>query len=130
MPKKKLVLNGIVISGNKKGREFVNLAWVNKQIKEKMNFNAFLGTLNLRVQDKPVMNKLRELEGITIIPKEGYCRGKCLKACINKKIEGAVVVPDVSYYPNDVFEVLAPVNLRKTLGLMDGDEIEVTILVK
>ncbi len=123
-----MLLKGEVFSSDEQGREYVNLPWVKKQIKEKLGFNPFLGTLNLRVQDESIMNELRKLEATMVIHKKGYCRGKCLKARINKKIEGAVVVPDVSHYPNDVLEVLAPVNLRKTLGLIDGDEIEVTII--
>ncbi|MEM2477681.1 MAG: DUF120 domain-containing protein, partial [Thermoproteota archaeon] len=32
-------------------------------------------------------------------------------------------------YPKDILEIIAPVNLRETLGLKDGDEIEITVLL-
>jgi CTP-dependent riboflavin kinase len=40
------------------------------------------------------------------------------------------VVPDVPGYPADLLEILAPVNLRKTLGLKDEMEIEVTVRIE
>ncbi|MEM3712744.1 MAG: DUF120 domain-containing protein [Thermoproteota archaeon] len=44
-------------------------------------------------------------------------------------MKGAVVIPRVPSYPKDMLEIIAPVNLRETLGLKDGDEIEVTVLL-
>lgn len=43
------------------------------------------------------------------------------------KIHGAVVMPQVPNYPDDLVEVLAPVNLREALRLKDGDAVEVAI---
>jgi riboflavin kinase len=42
-------------------------------------------------------------------------------------IKGAIVRPERSNYPANLVEVIAPVNLRKTLCLSDGDEIEVML---
>jgi len=44
-----------------------------------------------------------------------------------EKLWGAVVVPDIPGYPHNLLEILAPVNLRETLGLKDEVEIEVTV---
>ena len=127
---KKLVVKGKVFSSNKRGKQFVNLLWVKKQINEKIGFNPYPGTLNLRLQNEMDVNRLRKANGITIIPEKGYYEGKCFKALVMGKVEGAVVLPDVPKYPADVLEVLAPVNLRETLGLKDGAEIEVTITIE
>ena len=125
-----ILLKGKVFSGDKRGSLFVNLPWVKKQINEKLGFNPYIGTLNLQLPSKRVLDRLREANGIKIMPEKGYFVGKCFKALVNGKIEGAVVLPDVPDYPSDLLEVLAPVNLRKTFGLKDGMEVKVSIRVE
>jgi len=128
--KKEIVLKGKVSSGNKRGKQFVNLPWVKKQINEKIGFNPYIGTLNLRLINETDIHELRKAKGIKIKPEEGYCEGKIFKALLIRKVEIAVILPDVPEYPADVLEILAPVNLRKTLELKDGVEIEVTITIE
>ena len=127
---KEVVLKGKVFSGSKRGKHFVNLPWVKKQINAKLGFNPYIGTLNLRMSNEMDIHDLRKANGIKIKPEKGYYEGKCFKALVMKKVEGAVVLPDVPEYPSDLLEILAPVNLRKTLGLKDGDIVEVTIRIK
>jgi len=122
-----IVLKGNVFSGNKRGRLFVDLPWVKKQIKEKLGFNPYIGTLNLQLPNKTALDRLREADGIIIVPEKGYFEGKCFKVLVNGKIKGAVVLPDVPDYPTNLLEILAPVNLRKTLELKDRMEVEVSI---
>ena len=122
-----IVLKGKVVSGNKKGKLFVGLPWVKKQINEKLGFNPYLGTLNLHLPNKTSLNRLHDAEGIIIVPEKGYSDGKCFKALVNEQVEGAVVLPDVPDYPPNLLEILAPVNLRETLGLKDGMEVKVTV---
>lgn len=127
---KDVILKGKVFSGNKKGKQFVNLPWVKRQLNEKLGFNPYLGTLNLRLANETDVHGLRRADGITIKPEKGYFNGKYFKALVMGKVEGAVVLPDVPEYPADLLEILAPVNLRKTLGLKDGMEIEVTVRIE
>ncbi|MEM2577082.1 MAG: DUF120 domain-containing protein [Candidatus Bathyarchaeia archaeon] len=42
---------------------------------------------------------------------------------LENKIEGAIVSALRSHYGDDVLEIIAPVNLRETLKLKDGDKI-------
>ena len=127
---KEAIIKGKVISGTKKGRQFVNLPWAKRQIIEKLGFNPYPGTLNLRLINEKDIQELRRADGITVKPEKGYYEGKCFKALVMGKVEGAVVLPEVPDYPRDLLEILAPVNLRKTLGLKDGMEIEVTIKIE
>ncbi|UCC58651.1 MAG: CTP-dependent riboflavin kinase [Candidatus Bathyarchaeum sp.] len=126
---KEVILQGKVISGSERGKQFVNLPWVKRQLKEKLGFNPYPGTLNLQLANEKDIDELRRANGITIEPEKGYFKGKCFKALVMEKIEGAVVLPDVPEYPVDLLEILAPVNLRKTLRLKDGVEIEVTVRI-
>jgi CTP-dependent riboflavin kinase len=123
-------VKGKIFSSSKRGKQFVNLSWVKKQINEKLGFNPYPGTLNLRLKNETGINKLRKANGITITPEKGYCEGKCFKALIMGKVKGAVVLPDVPKYPTDVLEILAPVNLRENFGLKDGAEIKVKIKIE
>ena len=128
---RKISLRGRVFSGGGTGSFFVNLPWAKKQFKDKLGFNSYPGTLNLRLSPGTDVKKLRNtMKGIKIKSPEGFHEGWCFKALIMEKLLGAVVVPDVPRYPHDLLEILAPVNLRETLGLKDGMEIEVIVWVE
>jgi riboflavin kinase len=43
------------------------------------------------------------------------------------KVEGAIIIPQVPFYPEDVLEVIAPFSLRERLKLRDGDEVRLTV---
>ena len=126
---KKIIINGTVISGNKKGTYFINLPWVKKQIFEKIGFQPYIGTLNLKVKNDKKIFELYKEKGIIIEPEKGYYRGKCFRALLMKKTDCAVVIPNVPDYPCNLLEIIAPNNLRKTLGLIDGIIIELIILI-
>ncbi len=125
---KKTTLKGRVFSGGGTGSLFVNLPWAKKQFKEKLGFNPYPGTLNLQLLPGTDVKELRNgTKGIKIKSPEDFHEGRCFKALIMEKLWGAVVVPEVPKYPHDLLEIIAPVNLRETLGLKDGMEIEVTV---
>ena len=126
----KITTKGKVISGSGRGKHFVNLPWVKKQINTKLGFNPYLGTLNLRLSNERHNIGLRNAKGIIIKPDVGYYEGKCFRALVMKKIEGAVVLPIVPNYPSDLLEIIAPVSLRETLGLTDGMTVKVTITLE
>lgn len=74
--------------------------------------------------------KLKKLLGkapsAKICPVDGYCSGLLFKAFIGT-MECTIVVPEVAGYPKALLEIIAPVNLRETLRLEDGDEVTVTV---
>ena len=127
--KKEIVLKGTVFSGIGKGRHFVDLPWVRKQFQEKLGFNPYPGTLNLRLSKKSDLDELTKAGGITISPREGYHEGKCFRALMGE-VGGAVVIPDLREYPPNLLEVIAPVNMRERLGLQDGMKLEVTVKIE
>ena len=125
-------VEGNVFSGTGKGAKFAGLPWVKSQIKEKLGFIPHPGTLNIRLTEKYMgFRKLLEKgKSIEIVPKSGYCRGKCFKAYIMDCLEGAIVIPEVEGYPENVLEVIAPINLRDRLRLKDGDKVEITVVLE
>ena len=127
---KSVTLRGKVFTGEGDGTKFLSLPWVRKQIKEKLGFEPFLGTLNLRLTQESIKAKKALTEtgkAIMIVPVKGFCCGLCYKARIMDKIDGAIIVPQVPNYPEDFLEVIASVSLRKTLKLREGDEVQLSV---
>ena len=124
----RIELNGKVFSSLGEGKIFLELPWVKRQIKQKLGFTPYAGTLNIRLSDESA-NQRKLLENaafMKIRPAEGYCNGKLIKASIGK-LDCAIVVPEVAGYPKGAIEIIAPVNLRETLQLEDGGEVKVSV---
>lgn len=129
---KTLNLKGAVSSGKSEGARFIELPWVRKQIVEKIGFNPYPGTLNLKLTNEEVKRRalLNKAEAIEISPATGFSSGKCFKAHLRDNVRCAVVIPETRNYHRDVIEVIAPTNLRDKLTLEDGDYVEVRILLR
>jgi len=123
-----LTFVGTVITGEGNGKRYIELPWVKNQIREKLGFEAYAGTLNVELSEASAKRRklLNDAESIEISPTEGYCVGLVFKARIGQ-IDCAVVLPQVEGYPRNLLEIIAPMNLRKQLRLEDGDEVEVTL---
>jgi len=128
-----IVVHGSVITGMGEGQYYVNQDSYQEQFMNKLGFRPFEGTLNLRVWSGDVhkLDMLRRSIGILIkgFERNGRTFGDvvCHLASISN-IECAVVVPTRSHYA-DVIEILCKYHLRRTLGLKDGDQVEVRISV-
>ncbi|MEM3727822.1 MAG: DUF120 domain-containing protein [Candidatus Bathyarchaeia archaeon] len=125
-------MKGKIVSGSGEGSFFTALPWVKRQIKEKLGFVPYPGTLNLKLAGEYVEGRklLENVKAIEILPELGYCRGKCFRAYIGRDVACAVALPCVENYPKDVLEIVAPSNLREKLKLKDGDELEVWIALE
>lgn len=119
-----------MFSGKGEGTILITLPWVTKQIKGKLGFSPFPGTLNLKLTKNSM--KAREVldrsSGIEILPALGYRRGRLFRAKL-RKVDCAIVVPDVMNYPKDIIEVIASENLRRRFQLTDGSKVEVQVLI-
>ncbi len=120
-------LSGIVSSGVGQGRKLVALSWVKQQIRRKLGFTPFPGTLNIKLSEGNSLKEIiKKISFIRICAKTGYCNGKLIRASIGF-FECAIVVPEIADYPKTVLEIVAPVNLREKLQICDGDKVTVTI---
>lgn len=128
---KVLRLEGNVFSGADEGKKYVRLAWVKRQVEEKLGFTPYMGTLNIRLSGESIRQKkvLTRESTLEIVPAAGYCRGKLFKAILNDIVDGAVVIPDLRDYPDNILEVISSENLRKKLQLNDGDRVEIEIIL-
>lgn len=120
-------LFGKVQSGLGEGKYYLSFKQYSLQIKEKLGFEPFIGTLNLSVSEPEILSFKKNLEETCVEgfkTKERSFGGlKAFKVKINSKIDGAIIFPDRSNLPPGTAEVIAPVGLRKKFGLKDGDKI-------
>jgi len=127
-------IRGEVFSGVGEGRYYVSLEGYRRQFKEKIGFDPYPGTLNLRIPKEEMYfrRRLDEEKGIIIdgFATEDRTFGE-VKAfrCRISGIEGAVVLPARTHYPAEILEVISPVKLREKLGLKDGDFVELEVML-
>ncbi|MBU3902285.1 MAG: DUF120 domain-containing protein [Candidatus Thermoplasmatota archaeon] len=128
---KKLSVKGVVISGMDEGRYYLTLKGYKEQLKRKLRFSPYEGTLNLKLlsSESGKLNILKESAGINIDGfqdgERTFGPGKCFHAKI-RNADCAVIMPNRSHYSN-VVEIISKDYLREKLKLRDGDEVEVEI---
>lgn len=131
-----ILIEGEVFSGLGEGAYYISQEGYKKQFLEKLGFNPYPGTLNLKISNgKGVMLRamLNIYPGIEIKGFKNKNRTfgpvKCFLATINSREKGAVVIAERTHYGEDVLEVISPVYLREKLGLKDGDKVKVEIFI-
>jgi riboflavin kinase len=120
-------LRGRVVSGLGEGQHYISKEGYQKQFREKLGFEPFPGTLNIKL-DRPFEPTCRQAIKIEGFLDEGRTLGKCI--CYRVKVQGieaAIVRPERSSYTLDLAEVIAPISLRSSLGLADGSEVTITL---
>lgn len=124
---------GIVCSGLGDGAKFTQLDWVMNEFRAKLGFVPHPGTFNLQVGGETwdsVRPRLMREAGIGVTPVNGFCAAKCFTVIVNDKVRGAAVFPEVAGYPEDKFEIIAPVAVRQALGLRNGDRVKVRVEIR
>ncbi len=130
-----LVFEGRVFSGLYEGAYYLSLPGYRAQIKEKLGFEPYPGTLNLRISEED-LDRRRRLDRLPSIRIEGFKdlgRGfggaRCYPLLVNEEVEGALIIADRSSYKDDVMEIISPVYLRGHFGLEDGDWVRIRIYI-
>jgi riboflavin kinase len=123
------IVIGEVVSGLGEGAYYVQM--YSERIREYLGFEPFPGTLNVRVIfPKTIFDALCNVRPI-IIPgfvRDGRTFGdvRAYRVKVNG-IEGAIVIPSRTIHPPKIAEIIAPVSIRKALGLKDGDRIKIEV---
>ncbi len=122
---------GTVFSGMYQGGYYITQAGYRDQILEKLGFDPFPGTLNLRLGEGDLELRRRldlepsvHLEGFKAEDR-AFGGVRCFPVVVNGEVEGALLVADRTSYDLSVMEVISPVHLRKKFGLEDGDGVKV-----
>ena len=120
---------GKVVKGLGEGAFFISMPQYAAQIKKKLGFYPYPGTLNVKISPEHVEKRLR-LKANPPIVIEGFSKGPrtfgkifCYR-CNIEGILGALVFPARSTHGLNVLELIAPIELRKALGLKDESWID------
>ena len=131
-----LTFRGTVFSGSGEGRYYVSLKGYASGFSRALGFEPFPGTLNLRLTNEAMVEQRRRLDLMKGIEIPGFADGemafgpvKCFKAVVAGKKPGGVIAIERTRYDSSVLEVVSPLNLRRSLGLKDGEECSVTAYV-
>ncbi|MDE1823277.1 MAG: CTP-dependent riboflavin kinase [Candidatus Micrarchaeota archaeon] len=126
-------ISGTVITGIGMGVYFMSQKGYIDQIAEKLSFNPYPGTFNIRIteDDMGAFAELRKSKGTLI---KGFeADGKTFGDVIAHRAEirgfgCAVVIPKLSKH-KDIIEVIADRNLRKMFDLSDGSFVTIKVYV-
>ena len=127
-----MTFEGRVTSGTGQGAYFLSLPWVERELERTLTLRPFPGTLNLRV--KPQVSEALfggRAEFLRIAdPSSPQCPGYLKSVVLNANGRTCsvawLILPEQTMH-HDIVEIIAPVALRKSLNLNDGDPVDVEI---
>ena len=127
---------GIVVSGMGEGAYYMSLDGYRKQFKERLGFEPYPGTLNVKLVDQIFMNAKREIDKYNSVFIDGFSDGtrtygwvKCYIAIsiMVQSITRAVLILERTHYDESMLEVIAPVSLKDSAGIHNGDKINLKV---
>ncbi len=131
--RKQMILTGEVFSGLGEGAYYVSQLGYSGQFRKKLGFKPYPGTLNVRL-DEDSVRKRGLLEGCPHVTIESFSSGtrtfgsvQCYKVMLNEMAEAYIITAYRTHYDSGVLEIISSGNLRKTLGVRDGDRITITV---
>ncbi len=129
-----VTLEGTVFTGLGEGAYYISKEHYQQQISEKLGFEAYPGTLNLKLSADYDVKTRMELDAYPAIELKGFKNEdrtfglvKCYPAIIDNKVKGALITALRSHYDASVVEIIAPVCLRKALCLKDGNKVKIEV---
>ena len=132
-----ITIEGTVFSGLGEGRYYVTREPYRKQFIERLGFDPYPGTLNLKISSEYDAEMREELETYPGIEIDGfknehrtYGSVKCFRVIINNREEGALVMALRTHYDRSVIELIAPTYLRSRLKLKDGNKVKVEVYLR
>jgi riboflavin kinase len=130
-----VTLEGKVFTGYGEGAYYISRESYRKQFIEKLGFDPYPGTLNLKLVTDYDFKARNELEAYPGVEIEGFKDEdrtfgsvKCYPVIMENQVKGALILALRSHYDASVLEIIAPVPLRKHLKLKDGQKVKVEVL--
>ncbi len=127
---KRLEIEGRITKGLGEGGFYVSMDGYRKQIKEKLGFDPFPGTLNITVDEAWKKQSLLQLEPIIISgfrDRDRTYGDLFAYPCRLGDHDCAIIVPLRTHHGPDIIELISPFNIKKELHKKDGDHIRVLI---
>jgi riboflavin kinase len=132
-----VTLVGTVTSGMGEGRHYISLPGYKRQFEDRLGYEPFPGTLNVRLDEESVRSRGRiaSLDAVPIDGWEDEDRTFGPATCYAARLEhdgtgydsAHIIVPERTHHDETQLEVIAPDRLRDELDLDDGDEVTVYV---
>ncbi len=122
-------LSGRVISGTGQAARFLQIPKYAKPLSRALGRPVYAGTLNLQVnpaEKKRFLSKCAKQNVPAFLWNNQKMGGLTFFRARTKNQNVLLVVPEKTRHPANVLELAAASNLRKKLGLHDGDAIELS----
>ena len=130
------LVQGVVFSDLGRAGAFVGIDWVRNAVRERVGFDPYPGTLNVRASgaDLRRWEQVRQHAGKIVLPSPdpAFCNAFLFTGFVQgwesptgSRERVAVVVPEVKEYPADKLEIIAAVSLKQAHSVRDGDELTV-----
>lgn len=130
-----ITLEGRVVSGMGEGAYYMSLEGYRKQFREKLGYEPFPGTLNIKLSDPISMHSRRDLSTHPSIFIEGFSDKlrtygwvRCYPAVINDGLveNAALLILERTHYDDSTIEIIAPTSIKETAKIKNGDRISIS----
>ncbi len=129
-----LSIRGTIVSGLGEGKYYLLLQRYRKQVKEKLGFDPYPGTLNIKLDETELWKREYFIQNDPIMI-DGFKDGERTYGDLFAypcKIEGsdvpcALIIPLRTHHPQSIIEIIAPDNLKEKFRKKDGDQLAVII---
>lgn len=129
-----VVLEGRVFSGMGEGAYYISLPWYRDQIRRKLGFDPYPGTLNVNLLSWDAIQNRRLVSKYADIVIEGfkdksrtYGGARAILASFNNSDLCAILYIERTHYSDNVIEVVSPIYLRGKYNLSDGDKVRISV---
>ena len=127
---------GHIITGMGEGAYYISLKGYKQQFKEKLGYEPYPGTLNIKLNSSLYVEAKKEMLKYPSINIEGFSDQsrtfgwvKCYPAYINDSdnINSSILILERTHYDDSIIEIIAPFSIKEHLSLKNGDYIKLKV---
>lgn len=127
---------GHIITGMGEGAYYMSLNGYKKQFKEKLGYEPYPGTLNIKLNSMLFIEAKKEMLKYPSIYIEGFSDQsrtygwvKCYPAYINDSmnINSSILILERTHYDDSILEIIAPFSIKEQFSLKNGDYIKLKV---
>lgn len=127
----KIRFDGHIVSGMGEGTYYLAQQGYVSQFNDRCGFKPYPGTLNVKIPhiEKNKLRLIKKFPGIEVkefkTKNRTFGAVKCFPAMVDD--EHCILVLPLRGHYSSILEFISPMNLRKKIGLTDGDPVHVTV---
>ena len=127
---------GHIITGMGEGAYYMSLKGYKQQFKEKLGYEPYPGTLNIKLNSSSYVEAKKEMLKYPSITIEGFSDQsrtfgwvKCYPAYINDSvnINSSILILERTHYDDSIIEIIAPFSIKEQFSLKNGDFIKLKV---